>query len=110
MTPELKAKWVEALRSGKYAQGKRALRTGRDKPENDLFCCLGVLCDLIAPELWDRSCGRHNGYESLPSPRVMRLAELSEKLVRDAADLNDGTPTVPSRTFPEIADWIETHV
>jgi len=110
VTPELKAKWVEALRSGKYKQGKRALRTGRDKPENDLFCCLGVLCDLIAPELWDRSCGRHDGYESLPSPRVMRLAELFEKLVRNAAVLNDGTFNKASLTFPEIADWIEANV
>lgn len=33
-------KWVEALRSGEYKQGKGALRNG------DQFCCLGVACEL----------------------------------------------------------------
>lgn len=33
--------WTEALRSGKYKQGKRFLRTG------DSFCCLGVAGDLV---------------------------------------------------------------
>lgn len=32
--------WVKALRSGKYQQGKGALRDGEG------FCCLGVLADL----------------------------------------------------------------
>jgi hypothetical protein len=40
MNPEIRAKWVAALRSGKYKQGRKALRDG------DTFCCLGVLCDL----------------------------------------------------------------
>ncbi len=35
-------KWVKALRSGEYQQGKDALRKG------DKFCCLGVACDLYA--------------------------------------------------------------
>lgn len=37
---EARKVWVEALRSGEYKQGKRALRTG------DAYCCLGVACDL----------------------------------------------------------------
>ena len=36
----LKAKWVEALRSGDYKQGTNRLRIG------DEYCCLGVLCDV----------------------------------------------------------------
>lgn len=40
MNPEVKAAWLEALRSGRYEQGQRQLRDG---PK---FCCLGVLCDL----------------------------------------------------------------
>lgn len=47
MNPEVKAKWVEALRSGKYLQGKHSLRTVDDK-----FCCLGVFCDVIDPTAW----------------------------------------------------------
>lgn len=44
MNPEVKQKWVEALRSGKYKQGQGALRTG------DGYCCLGVLCELAVKE------------------------------------------------------------
>jgi hypothetical protein len=46
-TKEQKAvvrRWVKALRSGQYRQGKACLvRTGKTY---DKFCCLGVLCDL----------------------------------------------------------------
>ncbi len=44
MNPEIKKKWLEALRSGEYSQGKSHL-----KAEN-FYCCLGVLCDLHAKE------------------------------------------------------------
>lgn len=33
-------KWAEALRSGKYKQGRNTLRY------SDEFCCLGVACDI----------------------------------------------------------------
>lgn len=46
-------KWVKALRSGEFKQGKRRLRDG------DAFCCLGVACDLFHRDTglgaWDRS-------------------------------------------------------
>ncbi len=49
MDQEFKAKWVAALRSGKYVQGKGALaKDGR-------FCCLGVAADLLAPDRWRSS-------------------------------------------------------
>ena len=41
MKAEIKAQWIKALRSGKYKQGRGALR----KTDNT-YCCLGVLCDL----------------------------------------------------------------
>ena len=41
MKPEIKDAWVAALRSGKYEQGRRTLRSIENK-----YCCLGVLCDL----------------------------------------------------------------
>ncbi len=39
LKPEFKAKWVAALRSGEYQQGKRALN-----PQEGHYCCLGVAC------------------------------------------------------------------
>jgi hypothetical protein len=41
MNSEVKAKWVAALRSGEYQQGRGELRS-----ISNCFCCLGVLCDL----------------------------------------------------------------
>jgi hypothetical protein len=59
MNPEVKAKWVSALRSGKYQQGKHLLR-----PTENQFCCLGVLCDIAQQEMkgvWEDS-EEHAGY------------------------------------------------
>ena len=44
MNPEVKQKWIGALRSGEYEQGNDKLRTVSG------YCCLGVLCDLYAKE------------------------------------------------------------
>ena len=45
MKAEYKAKWVAALRSGDYEQGRGQLnRDGK-------FCCLGVLSDIVKDEL-----------------------------------------------------------
>jgi len=46
MKQEIKVKWLQALRSGEYRQGRYALRTS-----NNEFCCLGVLCDLYSREV-----------------------------------------------------------
>lgn len=40
MDKKIMQKWVKALRSNKYKQGKHALNC------DNRFCCLGVLCDL----------------------------------------------------------------
>lgn len=48
MKPEVKRKWIEALRSGDYKQGINSLRIDRDNKVT--YCCLGVLCDLYAQE------------------------------------------------------------
>lgn len=45
MTPELKAKWVAALRSGDYVQG-----AGYLCDINKRYCCLGVLCEVMGIE------------------------------------------------------------
>lgn len=42
MDQEIKARWIELLRSGEYEQTRGKL--GID--ESNLRCCLGVLCDI----------------------------------------------------------------
>ena len=59
-------KWVAALRSGRYAQGRSVLR----RVGTDEFCCLGVACDLAVdagvippPEQSDGAYGYGVGHE-----------------------------------------------
>jgi hypothetical protein len=46
----LKQAWIEALERGNYSKGKGSLHTVKDGVH--YWCCLGVLCDLVAPEKW----------------------------------------------------------
>lgn len=60
--------WVEDLRSGKYEQGKKALKTADGK-----FCCLGVACEtavrlgIIPKAVQDKS--------GMPDPWFYQLME-----------------------------------
>ena len=49
MKKRVLTKWLKALRSGKYKQGRGAL-CQIDKKGNESFCCLGVLCDMYNKE------------------------------------------------------------
>lgn len=49
MKKRVLTKWLKALRSGKYKQGRGAL-CQIDKKGAESFCCLGVLCDLYNKE------------------------------------------------------------
>lgn len=40
-------KWVEALRSGEFAQCKRRLKREGDGDIPDSYCCLGVLLEHV---------------------------------------------------------------
>ena len=44
MNKDLKKRWIAALKSGDYKQGRSRLN------QNNQFCCLGVLCDLLADD------------------------------------------------------------
>lgn len=48
MNPDIKTRWVAALRSGDYAQGQDFL--ARNVNGVVEHCCLGVLCDLAAAD------------------------------------------------------------
>ena len=110
MNAKIKARWLKALRSGRYKQAKEQLRTGF-QPGPYSYCCLGVLCDLARKSgigEWDD--GKFNGHAGdLPevvvdwaglessNPEVMTRAGIDY-----LANLNDG-----GRTFKQIANYIE---
>lgn len=50
MNPQVKEKWVAALRSGEYKQGTGALKLLEYEDSQPRYCCLGVLCDLHQKE------------------------------------------------------------
>jgi len=50
MKKEIAKKWIKALRSGKYKQGKVYLKQLNSKNE-PRHCCLGVLCELYDQQM-----------------------------------------------------------
>jgi hypothetical protein len=110
MNPVVKKKWIAALRSGKWTQGR--WRLGRMKSSGREHCCLGVLCELAAVEgvakigvdgdTWTYDLRTTN----LPE-RVTNWANLSleSEHVGTLIGMNDsGEP------FTKIADYIEEHL
>jgi hypothetical protein len=49
MDQEIKNRWVEALRSGKYKQAEGTLAIHNSDGEES-FCCLGVLCEIAVED------------------------------------------------------------
>ena len=94
MNADTKIKWLEALRSGKYQQGKGNLRNG------DSYCCLGVLCDAVAPSGWRGSS--HMGRYDYPSSVLLGEHDLNLSDIEPYARMNDS-----GVSFAEIADHIE---
>lgn len=107
MDPELKAKWTAELRSGKYKQGAGRLR----KLVEDgtwVFCCLGVLAEVLGLELTENGYRLPDGSET---DRVLRdpstgdaLFGLTDKQHCDLTFRND----CRKYSFAEIADYIES--
>lgn len=103
MDQEVKQKWVEALRSGKYEQGYGGLCVGGLKGSR--YCCLGVLCACLKVDKYgDPLTGPLvGGYLSSP---LLRNLDLKEEDMDYLAGLNDREKA----TFSEIADYIEENL
>lgn len=108
MNQQIKERWMSALVSGEYKQGKGFLH------QQHKFCCLGVLCDLYLKEtekswVYDDSDGSYSideEFGTLPD-EVMKWAELTDRNpsirgIADLATLND-----IGHTFENIAQHIQ---
>ena len=122
MNQEVKAKWLTALRSGEYQQGRYALN------ESGTFCCLGVLCDLYSKETntpWPdgHACLLTKimlGFDTVLPDKVKDWAGLDShdpKLVEENPDYENGKHEEyvsclndSGRTFLQIADLIEAQL
>jgi hypothetical protein len=106
MKKELKDKWVAALRSDKYTQGREKLRT-----DDGSYCCLGVLCEVLDVPRRDTFERWEYVFEgqatSLQLTAALRQhAGLSSAFEYDLISMNDDQ----RKTFDEIADYIESEL
>lgn len=113
MNPEIKERWIAALRSGEYKQTIGNLRV------KDKFCCLGVLCDLAAKDgigEWQENKNSNRFFSTplfaasklLPSTIVSWAGLNSPRVLIDDSSLvslND-----QGASFSEIADIIEKYL
>lgn len=111
MNQEVKKKWIEALKSGKYKQTANRLR------DNTGYCCLGVLCDLYSKEKNIDDFIKREGGDFL----FMGHGGLLPRIIVDWAELNGTNPKIiyknsnrtlaslndEGKNFEEIADIIE---
>lgn len=108
MDKELKAKWVAALRSGQYKQGK-----GKLLANDGAMCCLGVLeavcgtdVETIAAFAADLCITKSR--RKTTSEEDYELREIPLDVRDKLADLNDGW--LGHKSFAEIADFIEANL
>lgn len=114
VSPEMHAlrrKWIDALRSGVYKQGRNQLR-----PTNESMCCLGVLCDTNSPYGWSQEQAgstpsmwffidpvTHHREISMPPASVLNRVGIPFKIAGDLAALNDSF----GASFDDIARCLE---
>ncbi len=112
MHEQWKAKWIDALRSGKYEQGRGSLHPG------DKYCCLGVICDVIDPTGWQaldkftsimRYYGvrehKYDGNEAKLTRNIREQIGLRGSDMEILIDMNDERVD-----FITIAKWIKNNL
>ncbi len=113
---EFGKKWLEALRSGEYKQGKQELLTIRKNEKT--YCCLGVACKIVGHgKILEKTYG--STYLGLPShlknlytkkcsftklPKELKNKD-GEGLAIKVANMNDD-----GKKFKTIANWVEKNV
>ena len=111
MTPEFKAKWIQALRDGKYQQTRGVL-----KDSSGGMCCLGVAADLVDSSGWtdqimEGSQGHYGFGWRVDGPTlceaVAHAIGIPTEEARELALRNDGGGKYSPHSFADIADLIE---
>jgi hypothetical protein len=118
MDAKLKAKWVKALRSGRYKQTPGQLH------DSGGYCCLGVLAtilgakwrkskdddEFVEPYIDGKSIGVKDNASCYLSPTKIGISKVRQNHL---GNMNDGLGKYYDkgpRTFKEIADYIEKNL
>jgi hypothetical protein len=116
LDPDVKARWLDALRSGRYQQSRGALCQDEDGALCHIglassFCCIGVLGHLEKLHQYERTSDIVDKFSDVFSdsltvqgnvatePRTMSVA-------MTLVEMNDGERL----NFNQIADWIEEYL
>ena len=112
MREYVKNKWVEALRSGKYKQGRGQLNS------ENRYCCLGVLCEVFIAEggaLNVRHLARvteYNGEATYPPAAVLQWAGICS-IAGQASSAEHSVAAVNDMSFIDgftsSIEYIEKH-
>lgn len=106
LNPEFKAKWLKALRSGRYKQTIMTLRNKSALEKGYRYCCVGVACNIVDPKQWASQGPTKFSWGRVFASGLDRLPFLNEDTFRELADLNDNK----GWNFNQIADWIEENL
>ncbi len=117
-----KAKWVAALRSGKYKQGSESLQTFAFDYKTETYsgeasyCCLGVaadLCGVPAAKMKGTAMLKYGVFEDFGVPEALLgdfTADNPKHLPTKLAKMNDGADGKKRQSFKQIANWIERNL
>lgn len=102
MNSQVKEKWIDALRSGKYEQGSEKLRSVQG------YCCLGVLCDLYSKEQgteWEFRGLDENTHQTTDYWYFDEEGEFLPKSVMEWSGLETNCPEVNVNTDTDEGDY-----
>jgi hypothetical protein len=112
MNKKLKKKWIKALNSGDFEQGRLYLHHA----ETNKFCCLGVLCDLVVDEIStvltyhsDDNSYRWGGFVDMTNRLnsvVLGYTGLTDREQHKLINLNDHR----RKSFKKIAKYIKKNI
>lgn len=108
---DFKAKWVKALRSGKYPQGTEGfLRSiNEDAKGNSVveYCCLGVACHIAGSSgITGKSFIMNENNSIIKSiNKVPKMLHGDEAVALMLSEINDS-----GVSFKEIADFVEKYL
>jgi hypothetical protein len=105
LDPELKVKWLVALRSGDFEQGKGRLH------EDGHYCCFGVLARVAGHTIEELGSYPCLAFVDSALARSIEGSNYGGRGVQCQLEcMNDGVSGHRKHTFSEIADYVEANL